>query len=380
MIRVENIPVELKAERAWCWWKYEKRNGKPAKVPCTADGTPIDVASAHPVVFSFDAVMEAVKEGFGAGYIFLPENRKTGIDLDHCIEQGRISAPAQEIIRELDSYSEISPSGTGVHILARGKLPGPRRKKDRIEMYDAGRYFTVTGNVLEGGPTTVNDRQDQLGALYHKIFPDSPQPDQPSDEQSKHFSRWQAIPDAEIIRLLCSMAGYFKLWNGNIEEQAGDQSAADFKLCCRLAYYTGRDRERIDRLFRQSKLMRPKWNEKRGAQTYGQLTVIKAVAKQIEVWEPVPRVELFDTFESFENAKPPSYAIEGFLPHEGATGIAGLSGHSKTLMMLAMAKAQFMGPPHKLWGLFPVTERVEKIIYLIPECGRSYFKQRLKLF
>ena len=88
---------------------------------------------------------------------------------------------------------------------------------------------------------------------------------------------------------------------------------------------------------------------------------------------------IFDSFDEFENAQPLSFLIENFLPKEGATGFAGLSGHGKTWLLLSTAKAALAGPPTKLWGTFPVFERAERVLYLIPECGRSSFKHRLKL-
>ena len=65
---------------------------------------------------------------------------------------GEIEGWAQEIIEELNSYTEISPSGTGVHILVRGELPAGRNRKGRFEAYDQGRYFTITGEHLSAHP------------------------------------------------------------------------------------------------------------------------------------------------------------------------------------------------------------------------------------
>lgn len=73
-----------------------------------------------------------------------------GIDLDHCINgSGQISEEAREIIVQMDSYTEYSPSGTGIHILFEGKIPEGRRRKGNIEMYSEGRYFTLTGDLYE---------------------------------------------------------------------------------------------------------------------------------------------------------------------------------------------------------------------------------------
>jgi primase-polymerase (primpol)-like protein len=100
--------------------------------------------------------VRACKEhGYGGiGFVFTPEDDLCGVDLDGCLdpETGEIEGWAQEIIEELDSYTEISPSGTGVHVLVRGTLPAGRNRKGRFEAYDRGRYFTVTGRHLAGTP------------------------------------------------------------------------------------------------------------------------------------------------------------------------------------------------------------------------------------
>ena len=88
----------------------------------------------------------------------------------------------------------------------------------------------------------------------------------------------------------------------------------------------------------------------------------------------------FATFEQFESDPPLTYTIETVLQDYTNTAIGGLSGHSKTLLMLSISKAGLLGPPAKLWGLFPVVRKVERIVYLIPESTRAAFKHRLKLF
>lgn len=88
--------------------------------------------------------------------------------------------------------------------------------------------------------------------------------------------------------------------------------------------------------------------------------------------------DFFDTFEEFENAPPLSFAIQGFLQNDAITGFAGLSGDGKTWSALSMGRALLFGPG-RLWDLFPVPERAEKLIYLIPESSRTPFKHRLQL-
>ncbi len=104
--------------------------------------------------------------------MFTPEDGLCGVDLDGCLdpETGEIEPWAQEIIEELDSYTEVSPSGTGVHILVKGELPAGRNRKGRFEAYDRGRYFTVTGKHLSGTPRTIQSRQEELQGVVRRVF------------------------------------------------------------------------------------------------------------------------------------------------------------------------------------------------------------------
>ena len=98
----------------------------------------------------------------------------TGVDLDHCRDQetGQIEPWAVEVVTLIDSYTEVSPSGTGLRIICRGKIPGPRRRKGSVEMYDESspRYLTITGVHLEGTPTTVEERQKAVEHVYFNFL------------------------------------------------------------------------------------------------------------------------------------------------------------------------------------------------------------------
>jgi archaellum biogenesis ATPase FlaH len=177
----------------------------------------------------------------------------TGIDLDHCRkpETGEIKPWARRIIAVLNSYTEVSPSETGVHIFVQGRLPGKGQKRDCIEMYDQARFFTVTGDHLPGTPTTVEDRQAGVEWLY------------------------TAMP---IMAKLLADSGrrekFARLFTGDLSEY-GSQSEADLALCS-LAGKVMASAEQMDALMRLSGLYREKWDEMHGAQTYGQMTITKA--------------------------------------------------------------------------------------------------------
>src|SRR5262249_1077926 len=95
-----------------------------------------------------------------------------GIDLDRCIDrETKIVEPwAQKIVDAINSYSEISPSGTGIHILAIGSLPDNGRKKDRIEVYQDRRFLCITGQRFNGTPPTIQNRGPEIRALHAAVF------------------------------------------------------------------------------------------------------------------------------------------------------------------------------------------------------------------
>ena len=108
----------------------------------------------------------------GIGFVVTPEDDLCGVDLDRCLdpETGELEGWAREVIDELDSYAEISPSGRGVHVLVRGTLPSGRNRKGRFEAYDRGRYFTLTGRHLPGTRKTIEGRQELLERVVKRMF------------------------------------------------------------------------------------------------------------------------------------------------------------------------------------------------------------------
>ncbi len=226
----------------------------------------------------------------GIGFVFSPDDPYCGIDLDHCrnLETGETADWARAIIEAINSYTEISPSGDGVHILIRAAMPstGTHHKKPmadggKIEIYDRGRYFTMTGNHLLGTPTTIEYRQTEFDQLYGSVFP----PIAKSDNGTRTQSHCSSLSDAELINKAMGAANgakFARLWSGNTSDFGGDDSSADLSLCCMLAFWTDKTAERMNRLFQQSGLMRPKWN--RG--DYKDRTIAKAIRETAEVWQP----------------------------------------------------------------------------------------------
>ena len=154
-IQFDNIPPILKERPQWVVWRYETRQGqeKPTKVPYNARNGRM-AKTDHPDTWStYEAACAALarsKRFDGIGFVVTADDPFAGVDLDDCInlETGEISAQAAEIVARLDSYTEITVSGTGLRIWVQGTLPPGKRRVGHIEMYDDVRFFTITGRLV----------------------------------------------------------------------------------------------------------------------------------------------------------------------------------------------------------------------------------------
>lgn len=176
------IPKELKERKQWICWKYQTKPGrsKPTKIPYNpATGMPASTMDASTWV-DFETARQKAGQYSGIGFVFTKEDPYVGIDLDHVLDKdGKfIQQDAKNIFDYCKSYTEISPSGTGIHIIGKAKLsPNSPHKveenKERgtceKEMYEAGRYFTVTGNQL-GNVNEISDIEDMAAAIEQMIY------------------------------------------------------------------------------------------------------------------------------------------------------------------------------------------------------------------
>jgi putative DNA primase/helicase len=260
------IPREIRDEPRWVCWRYELRNGKPTKVPYTPGGRaakPNDSATWSNFEHCFEALSRDGFDGLG----FMLGGGFVGVDLDHARnpETGEIADWAKKIIDRLRSYTEISPSGTGIHVICRGSLPAGRRRKGHIEMYAEKRYFTVTGDRIND--YGIQDRTPELAELHAEIFsaPISGDADL-TDEDRELIRRAMTAKNGENFR---------RLWQGQWQGEYPSHSEADLALCNLLAFWSRGDAERIDRLFRASGLYRPKWERA----DYREATIALAITR-----------------------------------------------------------------------------------------------------
>jgi primase-polymerase (primpol)-like protein len=149
-VRADNVPKELKRRPKWVAWRLENRNDRLAKVPYSPRTGRLASTTDLLTWGTFDDALEVLDHYEGLGFVFSSADPYSGIDLDECVEleTGEISQWALEVVRRVDSYTELSPSGTGLHIFVRGQLPSSV-KRSEIEMYSHSRFFTVTGHRLE---------------------------------------------------------------------------------------------------------------------------------------------------------------------------------------------------------------------------------------
>jgi hypothetical protein len=290
----ENIPTALRERNQWVAWRYEWRAKEErwAKVPISPR-TGRYASSTDPATWtSFGEALgyhrNSRQATDGIGFVFSAADPFAGIDLDRAIDPatGEIRPWALRIIEEMATYAELSPSRQGVKLWLVGRLPAGIRKKvayegGGIEVYEAGRYFTCTGLRWPGSPATVEPRQEVLDALCDRLL-------RAAKQTRGGGGAAPAGPpgDAEVLAVAARCSPKFdRLWRGDTSGHNGDDSAADLALCDLLAYFGGPDPALIDRLFRQSGLMRAKWDQRRGEQTYGQRTVATALGGRTQFYD-----------------------------------------------------------------------------------------------
>ena len=290
VVNADEIPADLRDRPQWVLWRWMERDGKWTKPPFRPDGTFAD-SSDRSTWVPFSEALAAYQAGNfdGIGYVTTTEDGIAGVDLDHCrdTETGDIDSWALAIVQRLDSYTEVSPSGTGLRIFLQAKLPPQDRKLGNFECYEQGRYLTVTGQHLDGTPTAIESRQVEMEAVHAEVFAErrrrrktqaAPTPSNPVD-----------LGDGEVLRRAFTAKNgdaVRALFHGDTSAYGGDHSAADLALCSHLAFWAGGEPGRIDRLFRASALIRPKWDEPRGTQTYGERTIALALEGAVDVYSP----------------------------------------------------------------------------------------------
>lgn len=302
-VKQNSLPEELKRLNQWVCWKLGERrsNGKYAKLlinPHTGSNAKVN----NPQTWgTFDQACQYYLKNSqicGVGFVFV--KGYVGIDLDDCfLENGHLKPAAAQIVGMIDSYAETSQSGQGLHIITEGKKTteisklntGEGAEKFEIECYETGRFFALTGNVYANRTLLKQvdlrpfcqlleklKQQSMTHAAGSKVSSGSKSGENPQLDDAALIQKAMSAHDGESFR---------RLWAGDMTGFES-QSQADWVLCRKLAFWANTDAERIDRLFRQSGLMRSKWDARHAADgaTYGQITIQRAISKTQTTYAP----------------------------------------------------------------------------------------------
>ncbi len=276
-VQPDQIPDELRQADRWVVWSLEMRDGRPTKVPYVAANPTVRASATDPTTWiDFQTALATYQQRSVSGIGFVLGDDYFGFDADDCRDAttGEITADARQHVALINTYTEVSPRAHGVHAIGRGRKPGPRCRTRRFELYDADRFFCMTGHRIDGTPRTVEHRSAELEALYWTLFPVTVDDNGNGRVQTAPLTPY--LDDAaltEKARHAKNGATFTALWNGDTSAYPS-HSEADQALANLLVFWCGGDAARVDRLFRASGLYRPKWNR----DSYGMRTVATAIS------------------------------------------------------------------------------------------------------
>jgi hypothetical protein len=291
-IFANNIPPELWKGKRWILWRWEERkdaqgNKKWTKPPYRITGAP--ARSNDPTTWAnfsqaWNAYDAANSPWDGIGYM-LGGDGYVGVDFDDCLDPatGAIDPKVMREVTALNSYTEISPSGKGLKTLCRGILPGKDHHNSHVGIFTRTRYFCITGNVLPDVSPKIENRLEEIAALYREVFGAQEERQEPPAREPVPENGKSKLGDEEILtkaRAAKNAAKFNRLWGGDTSDYAS-HSEADLALCMMLGFWT-QDTGQIDRLFRQSGLHRDKWDR----EDYWQRTIAEALSRSRETYKP----------------------------------------------------------------------------------------------
>lgn len=271
-------------QKRWVNWEYEKNNkGEDTKVPYQINGR--DKAdSTNPLTWS--KYEDAIKASLNVGIVFMSDKLLLGIDIDHCLEGDTIfheqKESIEQLIKEANTYTEISPSNKGLHLFL--ALTAPLQlianRKGYFEAYTSGRFFTVTNNPYKETSPVRTVAPDEAKALLSIIG----YPWGRGEAQEKNITQTKntlSLDDATVLsKMFASKSGdkIKSLYNGDIIAYNDDDSSADMALCSHLAFWTGRNAEQMDRMWLDSPLGAREKTQNR--KDYRDRTISKAIEEK----------------------------------------------------------------------------------------------------
>ncbi|NUE02357.1 hypothetical protein HUB97_07625 [Halorubraceae archaeon YAN] len=356
----ENIPQELIDREQWVCWDEQTRDrdSKQTKVPINPSSGSYASTTDRSTWCSLDTALSYVSDGnaTGIGFVFSDKDPIVGVDLDKCRDPdtGVTENWAQEIIEQLDSYTEISPSKTGYHVLVTGDLPSGGNRRGGIELYENARFFTVTGERVRGRPQQLQERSAALASVHARYINPVQEKtggnktktegnaagdrglqlgegtDRDVDSRSQTSDRGlgsgseSSLDDAELVSRAQGAANgdkFDRLWRGDIQGY-DSHSEADMALCMILAFWSNGDRVQMDRLFRHSDLFREKWDVSHfsDGSTYGEKTIERAIDMTSEFYTPARSSIRSDWGDSGSSSGNESTSDGNFADSDGDVG------------------------------------------------------------
>lgn len=306
----DKIPYELKELDQWCCFKIEEvENGRKTKRPYNPLTNNMAKSNDETTWVSFEDAANNLNGYDGIGFFFVEPY--VGIDLDKVgneIEEYLNDPDTNNIISEfinvLETYAEVSPSGTGIHLITKGELTKKGRRRGNVEIYDKGRFFTMTGKQIGGYNGINNDEYGQLNFLHNKYIAKH-EPD--INNQNLRGGNGNDLTVEQIIDIAKKSKNSLRfttLYEGDWEQFYSSQSEADLAFANDLAFWTARDPKKMDDIFRKSNLYRDKWDEKRGEETYGNITINTAIESCQNEFVPETTDDDFQIFIMDEAIKP----------------------------------------------------------------------------
>lgn len=290
-----NIAPELIAHARFCTYQLRPSKNDPSRNDKIPYRPGFDVMAKTNDDSTFDsyglAVEDFIKNPARHGIGVLMKKPFLVIDLDHieCIDdvkEGKLDNIVGEFLEACDySYAEISSSGEGVHIFVEYDAQIPTKNKNSatgVEVYTSGRFIAMTGEVLKiNGEPLSSVKKVAVDRLNEKLYKYIPSRKNTTVESSVESPSESQLTDEEVIELITkSVQGdlFSDLMYRDYTARYNSQSEADMAFCNILAFWTGRNAQQMDRIYRKSQLKRDKWDENRGDKTYGEMTIERAIA------------------------------------------------------------------------------------------------------
>lgn len=277
---MSKISEKFGGDIRWVNWKLLTVKGRVTKVPFQINGR--RASSTDFLTWStYDTVKKYSKN---VGIILLPDKKLVCVDIDKCLKEGSIVHDKKEVIekfiKEANSYTEISQSGTGLHIFfeVTESLELIRNRSEHFEIYVDGRYIAVTENIYgeEKEIRTVTP-QEALSLLSILGYPWSKKQKTDAEDRKDAMIPTTLSDDRLIIKMFDSKNGSTikSLYEGNISTYANDASAADAALCSYLAFWSGKDPKQMERIWLSSPLGARQKTQTR--EDYRSITITNAI-------------------------------------------------------------------------------------------------------